>query len=318
MRRASVLVVPHCRVVLAFLCLSSRLQAQELEPRAYADNPINIGFVIAGFGYSTGSVVSDPTQPISDIEADLYSITLGAGGTFSFLGRTASASLGLPFVWGDVSGVVGETADSITRSGFADPRLRLALNVLGGPARKLPEFVRRKPTTLVGVSLQISVPTGEYMPDKLINLGTNRWAFKPDVGISQPLGKWTLEAQAGVWLFTTNPDYLGGRVRKQAPLYSLQGHVGYTFRPGLWAAANATYYSGGRAEVDGVSAPERTESTRIGLTLSVPTFRNNSIKLAWSTGATVRFGGDFDTFGIAWQSTLLGAPKPRVPAPAAP
>ncbi len=305
-------------VPLVAFCLASRLQAQELEPRAYAANPINVGFVVGGFGYTTGGVVTDPSIPITDVKAELYTISVGAGGTFSFLGRTASASLGVPFVWGDVSGLVGETADSITRSGFADIRLRLALNVVGGPARTLQEFVRRKPSTLVGVSLHIAAPTGEYMPDKLVNLGTNRRAFKPEVGISQPVGKWTLEAALGAWLFTTNSDFYGGQVKKQDPLVSLQAHVGYTVRPGLWAAANATFFSGGRAELDGVPAPERTESSRIGFTVSVPVIRNNSIKVSWSTGATVRTGSDFDTFAVAWQSTILGAPPKRPPPAPAP
>jgi Putative MetA-pathway of phenol degradation len=292
-------------------------RAQELEPRAYAANPVGVGFALGAFGYSSGGVLMDPATPVEDVSAEVYSVTVAGGGTFAVLGRTASASVAVPYAWGTMSGRVAESLASIERSGLADARLRFAVNLVGGPALPLATFARRKPGTIVGTSLTMSVPTGEYLPDKLINLGTNRWGFKPEVGLSQPAGNWTLELYAGCWFFTPNPSFFGGQRKEVRPLMSLQSHVAYTFKPRLWLAADATVYAGGRSVVDGQEAADRQENTRVGLTLSLPVFRRHAIKVAWSTGAIVRSGGKFDALTLGWQTTFLsqgakrGAPEAR-------
>ena len=98
----------------------------------------------------------------------------------------------------------------------------------------------------------MTAPTGQYDGKKLINLGTNRWGFKPEVGVAVPKGRWDFDAYLGVWLFTDNDDfYPGGRRRSQDQVVALQGHASYTFRPRLWAAVDATWYQGGGATVDG-------------------------------------------------------------------
>jgi hypothetical protein len=306
MRRHAPLIDGVVLLHAALLVPWSSARGQELEPRAYAANPVGIGFAVAAYGYSTGDVLLDPTVPITDVSATVQSVALGGGGTFALFGRTASVSALLPYAWGTVSGTVGEAASSVERSGLADARLRFSINLLGGPALPLAAFVQRRPGTIVGTSLIIAIPTGEYAADKLINLGTNRWGFKPEVGLSHPAGRWTLELYGGCWFFTRNPSYFGGITKDVRPLLSVQSHVAYTFKPRLWLAADATFYTGGRNVLDGQPGSERQESSRVGLTLSLPVWRTHSIKASWSTGATVRFGGNFDTISLAWQTTLAG------------
>jgi hypothetical protein len=306
MRRLAPFIYRAAVLYSALLLPPRPARCQELEPRAYAANPINIGYAIAAFGHSSGGVLLDPTAPVSDVSAKVQSLALAGGRTFALFGRTANASAALPYAWGTVSGNVGEASRSVDRSGLADAQLRFSINLVGGPALPLAEFARRKPATIVGTSLHIAVPTGEYSPDRLINLGTNRWGFKPEVGVSHPAGPWTLELYSGCWFFTRNSAYYGGRTKEVRPLFSVQSHVAYSFKPGLWLAADATFYSGGRSVVEGQPKSERQESTRVGLTFSLPVWRTNSIKASWSTGATVRLGGDFDTLSLAWQTTLGG------------
>lgn len=292
-------------LVLALLALGTPLRAQELEPRAFSPNPTGLTFLVGAFGVQDGEVVFDPTVPLTDVDATFYSVGAGVGRTFGFLGRTAAATVTVPYAWGTMKGMVGETLDSIERSGLADSRVRLSINLVGIPALPLEEFVKRKPRPSLGLGLTTSVPTGEYMEDKLINLGTNRWAFKPELGFVYPTGRWTLEAYAGMWFFTANPSFYGGQRRTQKPLASLQGHVSYTVQRGLWIAADATFYSGGRTSVDGVESAERQENSRVGLTVSVPVGRSNSVKATFSTGATTRVGGNFKSLGVAWQKTFF-------------
>jgi Putative MetA-pathway of phenol degradation len=287
------------------MCAAFESPAQELEPRAYSPSPVGTNFLLAGYARSSGDVVVDASLPFSDIDAQLNFGTLAYGHTFGVLGRAANMLIVAPCVWGDVSGNVNEEARSISRSGLGDPRLRLSVNLLGGPALTPAEFAVRKPATTLGASLTVVPPLGEYYPEKLINLGANRWAFKPELGLSVPVGRWSLDAYAGVWLFGDNDEFFGGVRREQDPIGALQFHASYTFRPRLWVAFDSTWYAGGRSTVNGVEKSDRQENTRIGLTLSLPMGNRQSIKLTWSDGATTRVGGDFSTFGVAWQYAWL-------------
>ena len=137
-------------------------------------------------------------------------------------GRVASFALVVPYVDAEITGDVAEVARSATRTGFGDLRLRFALGLLGSPALTPREFAQRTPRPALGASVIVVAPTGEYFPDKLINIGANRWSFKPEIGVTWPLGKWDFELSSGVWLFGNNDDFFGGVVREQDPLTTVQ------------------------------------------------------------------------------------------------
>jgi hypothetical protein len=175
------------------------------------------------------------------------------------------------------------------------------VNFYGAPALSLQEFAGYRQDLIVGASLQVSAPLGQYDADKLVNIGTNRWAVKPELGVSKAWGSWTLELATGVTFYSDNDDFLSGKTREQDPIYSVQGHLIYSFRSGVWGALNATYYTGGRATVDGVQGDNLQQNSRLGATVALPLDRHNSIKLYASTGVSTRTGSDFDAIGIAWQ-----------------
>ncbi|HQQ78505.1 MAG TPA: transporter [Thermoanaerobaculia bacterium] len=281
-------------------------RAQDLEPRAYAPSPKDANFVIVNYSYQSGEVLFDPSLPFSDVRAFINGVVGGYGHTFSLFGRISSVAAVVPYVWASVDGNVGETYQAITRSGLGDPRLRFVVNLIGGPALPMKEFMARKPEPTLGFSLVAVVPTGQYSNEKLINIGTNRWAFRPEFGLSFPVGKWTLEGAAGVWLFLDNDHaYPAENVRSQDPLYSFQVHVGYTVRPGLWVAADATYYAGGKTYTNDVPGDTRQANTRAGLTASVPVARGHSVKLSASRGVDSRIGSRFNAYGLAYQYLWL-------------
>jgi len=199
----------------------------------------------------------------------------------------------------------------VRRSGFGDPQLRFAVNLLGGPAMTRQEFATRKRRTTLGFSLTATVPVGEYDPSKLINLGTNRWSVKPELGLSLPAGKWDLELYGGVWLFATNDNFFGGHRREQDRLATAQAHAVRTFRPGLWLAADFTYYWGGRTTLDGVPGNDRQDNTRAGLTMAIPTVGRQSLKMTWARGVSTRIGSSFETFGVAWQWLWFDRSSPK-------
>jgi len=286
---------------LVLLAVAAGSSAQELEPRAYSPNPTGANFVLVVYGHTSGNVVFDPSVPITNVEAAINTGALFYGRTFALFGRAASAAVQLPYVWGTIDGDVFEDRRSVYRSGLADLRMRLTTNILGGPALSAREFAARPPRTTMGASLVVLAPTGQYDPSKLVNVGTNRWAFKPEVGLSHPSGRWFLELYAGTWLFTVNDDFFGGSRREQSPLLAVQGHFSYTFRPRLWLAGDATFYTGGRTTVDGVEKADLQRNTRLGLTLAVPVKRRSALKASWSRGGVTRVGGDFQTLALGYQ-----------------
>lgn len=281
--------------------VSGPAAAQELEPRAYSPNPVGANFLVLSYAYQSGDVLFDPVLPFSDVEARIHTTVSGYGHTFDLFGRTASLFVMIPYGWGSIEGNVGESFTRITRSGLADARLKFTVNLLGGPALPPSEFMARKSGTTLGASITVSAPTGQYDPARFINIGTNRWAVKPELGLSQPLGRWILEGYAGVWFFSDNADSYGGTVRSQDPLATFQGHVAYTFRPRLWLAWDTTYYTGGDYYIDGVTSDSRQANLRAGLTLAIPIGRQHSIKFSVANGVTSRIGSEFTTIGIAYQ-----------------
>lgn len=304
-------------IVFAFLTLLcfalNPLKAQDLDPRAYVWMPVNGNFLSSGFALSTGGVLTDPSLPIENLKANVQTVNIGYARSFNFLGKTASAFAALPYSWAQASAVVNGQSESISRSGFSDMRMRLSVLVIGAPATTAANFAKVKHKTILGVSLTVSAPTGQYFPDKLINLGTNRWAFKPELALSHPMGKrWLIDVYTGVWLFTNNNRFFTGKsIRTQDPLGSFQGHLSYTIRPKMWLALDATYYTGGNSSIDNVIKDDRQNNSRIGATFVFPVLKNSSLKLAVSTGAVVRAGADFNTFSIGWQTAWLDKPKSR-------
>jgi hypothetical protein len=102
----------------------------------------------------------------------------------------------------------------------------------GGPALSLTEFADFKPDIIIGTSFDVTAPLGQYDSDKLLNIGTNRWSFKPEIGISKTLGPLTLELASGIRCYTDNNDFLNGKTLQIRPLYSVQGRLIYSFDTG--------------------------------------------------------------------------------------
>ncbi|RLE25165.1 MAG: transporter [Acidobacteria bacterium] len=288
-------------IVVSMTMVTSTGSAQELEPRAYRTMPTGLNALAFVYVFSSGNVVTEPSTPIEDLEAEAHTIVLGYVRSFGLFGRSANLMLSMPYVYMSASATLGGSFVEGDRGGWATPRARLAVNLLGGPALKPKEFAKYKQGRNLGVSLTVAPPGGQYTSDHLINFGTNRWGIKPEIGYSSIKGKWIFEGAVGVWVFTTNTDAPGGVTRQQNPIGSFQGHISYNFTPRLWMALNANYFTGGETTIDGVDKDDLQKNSRVGLTLSFAVGRRKSIKLAVHTGAVTSIGADFDIATIAYQ-----------------
>jgi hypothetical protein len=285
-----------------------------MEPRAYSPSPVGTNFVLAAIGGSRGALLFDPTTPITDASADLALTTVGYGRTFGLAGRQGLVAIAIPYAWGEAEGLVEGESRRRDLAGFGDLRVKASLNLMGPKAMSVEEFRKAPRRTILGISLAVQAPTGMYNETKLINLGTNRWSFKPEVGVSIPVGRWYVDVYAGAWFFTTNEHfYPGDATRRQDPLLVMQTHASYTFKNRAWIAIDATWYGGGRSTVDSNPPSSRQSNSRLGGTFSMPITARQSLKVAASTGATTRTGTDFDTILLAWQFAWFD--RPHGPGP---
>jgi hypothetical protein len=274
-------------------------QAQELVPGAYVPNPVGFNVVTLVAGFNRGDVTFDPSLPVEDGHAVIRGAAVGVNRTFGLAGRYASVGLVVPYVYGHVEGrLLGEFQET-TRSGLGDLGARIAVNLYGARAMTLKEFAAYRASTIVGVSFGVGVPVGEYDSSKVINIGTHRWSFRPEVGISRRRGRWTVEGDIGGVFFTENTNFLNGGSRKQAPIATFQAHLIYTVRPGLWMAVDGNFWRGGRVTTNGMPASELQHNSRLGATLAVP-LRRHQLRFAFSSGAYTRLGGDFISIGVSY------------------
>jgi Putative MetA-pathway of phenol degradation len=286
--------------VFAVLLLPAATSAQELDPGAYWPLPASLNIVTLINGFNWGDVAFDPVAPIDEANAKINATAFAFTRAFSLAGRSANAGLVWPIVGGHVEGLyLGEPAE-VDRFGPGDPRLRLAMNLYGAPAMTPREFASYRLQTIVGVSITVVPPLGQYDSTKLINLGTNRWSFKPEVGFSHAIGPWVVEAMLGVWLFTDNDDFVGGRTREQDPIAAAQVHATYRFRQGVWLAGDANFFTGGRTTIGGRQNLDLQRNSRIGSTFSWALDRRQAIRMSVSRGAYTTIGADFNSINVGY------------------
>jgi len=284
-----------------FMLAREGAYAQDLEPRSYSNTPVGLNFLIAGYAYAEGKIAFDPSTSINDARFHSNTGIVAYAHSLNAWGNSAKFDVVLPYSSFSGQALVGGQINEREMSGFGDPRFRFSMNFYGAPALSLKEFAGYRQDLIIGASLQVTVPLGQYDDSKLINLGNNRWSFKPELGISKVWGPWTLELAPSATFYTDNTDFNKGRTFAQAPLYAVQGHIVYSFPSGVWLALNGTYFNGGRTTVNGVKGDNMQTNTRVGLTLALPVDRYNSVKLHASTGASTRTGSEFSAIGVAWQ-----------------
>jgi hypothetical protein len=285
----------------ALMAIPFNARAQDIEPRAYSNAPVGVNFLVASYGYTQGGLPSDPSLPVTNLNLNTSNAVLGYARALGLWGKSGMFQVVVPYMWLSGSAdLAGKTVPRVV-NGFADPLLRLSINLYGAPALRLREFADYKQDWIVGAGVWVSAPLGQYDGSRVVNIGVNRWVIRPEVGVSKAAGQWTFEITARASLYADNKDFFGGQTRSQRPLYSSQGHAIYSFPKGIWASLDATYFSGGQSTLDGIRSDDLQRNWRVGSTLALPVDMHNSIKLYASRGVSARTGNNFDLVGVAWQ-----------------
>lgn len=295
--------------VAAFLLAPLSARAQELEPGAYWPLPNKMNILTAVNSTSWGDMNFDPSLPIDSASASINTTVGVFTRVLSMAGRTANVSAQFPIVSGHVEGNYLGAPAQADRFGQADPRLRVAINLYGAPSMDARAFSKYQLRTVVGTSLTVAPPLGQYDPVKLINIGANRWSFKSELGVSHALrGPWVVEGMFGVWWFTRNDEFGGTGTRTQDPILGTQVHLTYVFkgvRRKMWLAADANFYRGGQTTVNGTINADLQQNSRVGATYSVGLTRRQALRASFSRGAVTRIGGDFTTIAVGYSYAWL-------------
>jgi hypothetical protein len=287
--------------VMALSLVAAPAPAGEIEPRSYVNAPVGINFLLAGYAYSDGGLSTAGSSPIKDAQLKMHTGVFAYARTLDVWGKSGKFDVILPYSQLSGSAIVAGQTRERDVSGLNDPLFRFSVNFYGAPALSLQEFADYRQDLIIGASIQVSAPLGQYDQDKLVNLGNNRWFVKPDIGISKAWGPLALELSTGVLFFSKNEDFFGGKTLEQDPVCSTQVHVTYDLGRGVWVALSGTYDYGGRTTIDAVRNDDLQNNWRGGATLALPVNRNNSIKLFASTGVQTIAGTDFKLVGIVWQ-----------------
>jgi len=279
--------------------------AQVLEPRLYRNAPVGLNAVAFGYSFSRGSLAFDPALPIEDAGGNGSVVPLAYVRTIGLFNRSGKIEVVVPVAWGHYEGFLEGEFRTRNLGGIADPSFRLSVNLLGAPALDAKDYGTYQQKTILGASIQVRPPLGTYDPDKLLNLGTNRWMFRPELGLSHQWRKWFFELAATTWLFTENNDFFGGQTLEQQRLSAIKGSVIRGFKPGLWAALSFGYGTGGKSIVEGIPRNTYQKNWRFGLSVSVPVRPGQAIRFFGFSGVRQRVGNDSDVFGALYQITWM-------------
>ncbi len=293
--------LPLACLVLGWWFCASGASAQDLEPRAFSPAPKGMNFAVLVYGHSTGNIFFDPILPIEGAEGTVHSATVAYVRTLSLFGKSSKLMAAIPHAWGDWQGVVGGEAATRSAQGLADPAVQLTVNFVGSPALELKDMASYSEGTVVGGSLLVKMPLGQYDPDRLINLGANRWTFVPRLGVSHRFGGWYLELVGSASFYTDNNDAYQDSELSQAPLMGVVLDAIHQFKPGMWLGVGDGVGTGARTTVSGVPKDTYQQNTRLGMTFAFPLSRYSSLKAVWVHSLKTKRGADFDTLSLAYQ-----------------
>ncbi|UCD61837.1 MAG: transporter [Flavobacteriaceae bacterium] len=282
--------------------------SQELEPRSRVNLPRNLNFFAAGYAYASGNVLLDASLPLDDFNGRINTIVLAYVRSVNFFGKSGRIDAVIPFAGGDYTGVFEGSGFEDSYTGFGDLRLRFSVNLTGAPSLKPEEFKSFTPKTITGLSLQFIIPTGNYIPEQLPNLGANRWSIRGIYGVSHKFKKWFIEGHTGFWIFTPNNEFLVDNKLTQSPLWVIKGDLTRAFnKQGMWLAFSMGYAYGGVNTINDVKRDVTISQLRLGLTYALPFGRKHTLKFVAGSGIRFQQGSDFDVVSVGYQYRWLDA-----------
>ena len=157
----------HCRWfarhALLLTCLAVCSAAQELQPRAYLPAPVGLNYFGISYTNNRGGLLVDPGLALEDVRFSAHASTLAFGQTFGTGEAHVQLLACVPYVVAKGGSDLGGAQIRTRYSGLGDVTLRYAMNIYGAPAMDLKEFRAYRQKTIVGASITVAAPTGQYV-----------------------------------------------------------------------------------------------------------------------------------------------------------
>jgi hypothetical protein len=262
---------------LLFVCFTlvvlrtpDRVYAQFTDPHTYDNTPVGTNQIELAYAYARANASIDTSLIVAGARFNLNQGTITYTRYFGFVHHLVWVEASVPLA--GLNGSVSGTNIHGSAAGTGDSSYAVSALLKGGPALSVAQFADYKPITTVGVSLTITAPTGEYNPNKLLNLGSDRWSFKPEIALSHPFGtekRWECDAYANASFFTDNRSYHGVEILRQQPLPGIEGHISYSFTNNLWASLDTRYSSRGVTLVNGLNQNNTQQNFLLGSEVNV-------------------------------------------------
>ena len=242
-----------CCLAVAVLHLPGQAGAQFTDAHAYDNTPVRTNQIELSYANVHANSSIDTSLIITGAKLNLNQGMISYTRYFGLFNRTMWVEAGIPIA--GLSGSVSGTRIQGSINGAGDSSYQAAMLVKGGPALTVEQFENYKPTTTLGVSFTLTAPSGQYNANKVLNLGSDRWLFKPEIALSQPFGpeqKWLVDAYANAYFYTDNTSYHGREILHEQPLPGFEGELSYSFNDRVWVSFDTRYSFRGTTFVNGV------------------------------------------------------------------
>jgi hypothetical protein len=278
-------------ICLALAVLHTHADAQFNDPRTYQNTPVGINQLELAYAYVRSNTSIDTSFIVSGAKFNLNQGLIDYTRYFALLHRMAWVEASVPIA--NLGGAITGTNITGSTTGTGDSGYTAAMLLKGGPALSPEQFAKAETTTSIGLSLSTTAPTGQYDPSKLLNLGSDRWSFKPELAISKPFGpeqRWVFDAYANTYLYTDNTSYRGAQILRQQALPGLEGHISYTFNNTMWASLDTRYSFRGDTTVTGVDQDNSQQNFIVGSEFVVSPNSRNSFTFEFAKAAVHKNG----------------------------
>jgi Putative MetA-pathway of phenol degradation len=293
-----------CCLALALVDVPYHASAQFSDPRTYENTPVGINQLEVSYAYVHANASIDTSLIVAGATFNLNQGIIDYTRYFGLLHRLMWVEVGVPVA--GLSGSISGTNIHGSTTGAGDSSYELAMLLKGGPALGVAQFENYKPTTTLGVSLTVTAPTGLYHPNKILNLGSDRWSFKPEIALSHPFGpehKWEFDAYANSYFYTDNTSYHGREILQQQPLPGVEGHISYSFNDSLWASLDTRYSLRGTTLVNSVDQNNAQQNLILGTEINVSINSRNSLVFEFAKALVHQNGPDLVGFSVKYDYT---------------
>lgn len=301
---------------LTFFLAPFKTSAQFSDPRAYDNTPVGVSQIELSYTHVRSNASVDPSLAIANASLNLNQGTIGYTYYFSAFHRLAWVEAAEPLA--GLDGSIAGTNIHGSISGAGDTSYQCAMLIKGGPALSIERFANYKPATSLGLSLTVTAPTGLYNSNKILNLGSDRWSFKPEIALNYPFGpdqKWEFDAYGNALFYTDNASYHGKEILRQEALPGLEGHISYALNERIWVSLDMRYSFRATTDVDGVSQDNSQQNLIVGSELSISLSPQNSLTFVFAKAIVHKNGPTATGFTIkydyTWSWSKHGAKRNR-------